>query len=299
MSPATHPRAQLLRVGGAVVALWVGYWGIRVRPRRVPTPLSEPGGVLTAAEAALMAERLELLLGEGREAEALPLAERLARDFPDNAVFLERAATLSGKAGRLEEAADLWGRCEQVSPSPGDAAVALGRTLRDLGRRDEALAAFQRALAAEPSNSEFRFHLGRAQEAEGRYELARDTYRQAGANTDALAGWARMEVFIGDPARARARAEAALARNPDHLDALLAHAMALRQSGDYGRARVSLARGLRRSPGNGDFLLVLAGLDEAEGRTEEARRHYEAYLAARPGDDAARARYEKLGGRPR
>jgi tetratricopeptide (TPR) repeat protein len=156
-------------------------------------------------------------------------------------------------------------------------------------------------VALEPRNSGFLFDLGRAYEYGRQYSKALATYQSACSvnpeASDAIAGWARMEVFIGNPGRALARVAPLLAKSPDNVDGLLVKGMALRQQGKRGEARLLLERGLRLSPTYGDFMLVLAGIAEAEDRTAEAVAMYDRYLALHPDDTDARDRRTRVAAR--
>lgn len=293
----------LFRAAGAVVALSVCAWGIYLRPRPLPPTVFDPSEGLTADEAGLLQERTTVLIRAHRYQDALPLARRTLDAFPGNPVYLRQMADIQEQLGHYAEAAAAWESYLKVSPTPSEAFPALPDAYRKLGRMAASIDACQRALALEPRNPDFLFNLGRAYEWGHQYDKARQTYQRcctlSPGSPDALAGWARMEVFIGDPAQALRLTGKVLARNPDTVDALLVQGMAQRQLGQYDAARAALEHGLRLSPQYADFMLVLAGIAVSQDRPGEARTWYDRYLALRPDDAQARARRAAIPGQER
>lgn len=245
-------------------------------------------------------ERAAALVKVGRFQEALPLAERILKEYPNNHIYLRRMAEIRGQLGQHREEAALWERFMKVAPSPGEACPAIGNAYRNAGDRVASIGAFERCLALEPRNADFRFYLAKACEDAKQFSRAQKLYREASQAApeypDLAIGWARMEVFVGDAKRARGLMQKLLAKNARNTDALLVLGMAHRQLGEYEAAREVLERGLRLSPSYSDFLAVLGGVAEGQDRPDEARACYDRYLAQRPGDAAIQARRARLRG---
>lgn len=286
----------LFRAVGSLVALSVCYWGIRARPRKQPIAAYDPEEGAAEAQG-LLQERTLVLMRAGRFQDALAPARRILEAYPDNPVYLRQMAQIQGRLGDAAAEAALWERFLKVSPTPAEAFLPLGDAYLKLGRRKEAIATFERAVTLEPSNADFLFRLGRALEGDRQFDRAGSVYRKGAAlnpgDPDLATGWARMELFAGNPAKALALAGGVLARNPENCDALLVQGMACRAQGDYPRARAALEKGLALSPRYGDFMLVLAGVALSEGRPENARALCDRYLALHPGDAQARALRER------
>jgi protein O-GlcNAc transferase len=265
--------------------------------------LADPAEGLSTEEAGRLQERLAVLMRARRFESALPLAEAMIREFPNNPVYLQRLAEIQGGLGHPREEAEAWERFLKVSPTPGEAFPALGNAYRRLGQVSQAIHASERAVALEPSNPEFLFNLGRSYEYAKLFPKALETYKRACAQNpgdqDAAVGWARMEVFLGDATAASRRVGQVLARHPDNVDALLVQGMALRSLGQYDRAKVSLEQGLKLSPGYGDFMLVLGGIAEAQNRPAEALAWYDRYLAQIGEDAAVRAKRNRIAAQER
>jgi tetratricopeptide (TPR) repeat protein len=93
-----------------------------------------------------------------------------------------------------------------VADDPADAAAhfLLGRALLDLGRAEEAIAAFEGAITADPDYAAAYRQMGNAQEAAGNIDDAIATYRRgvtvAGRTNDLQAG-KEMNAFLRRLAR--------------------------------------------------------------------------------------------------
>ena len=280
-------KGQLFRVFGAALALVVCYRSIYVRPRAQPVVNAGSHGALLPEEAAAMQEQIRLLLAQHRLQEALPLAQRILQEFPENPIYLQRVATIQDQLGNYKEEVGLWERFMKVASDPGDSCPMLGEAYRKLGQLQADIDACARSVAMEPQNSEFLFYLGRAYEWDKQYAKAREIYQKVCAlrpgNSDGTVGWARMEVFIGDPAKARGMVATILAQRPSNVDALLVHGMALRQMGRYQQATVPLAKGMALRPDSTDFMLALSAVLKSQRRIPEALDVCDRFLARNPG----------------
>jgi tetratricopeptide (TPR) repeat protein len=161
------------------------------------------------------------LLGQtgdlGTAEQALRTARRLAPDkvqvyYYLSLVLFRRGEERERKGERdrasFEEAADMARRATELKPDYGFAHMALGLTLKRLGRADEALAAFRQAVRCNPEFAEMHFHLGEALAESGRAEEARPRLEQALRLAPPGAGWRqaardRLEGLKQKPAPSR------------------------------------------------------------------------------------------------
>lgn len=96
--------------------------------------------------------RAKALAALGRDGEALAMAEEAVAAAPDSAdarVFFALLSLKSGHAGRAEAECR---RAIEAAPALTEAHWLLGRALSELGRGEEALRAFQSALALRPDD---------------------------------------------------------------------------------------------------------------------------------------------------
>lgn len=85
-------------------------------------------------------------------ADAIAMAERLLAHDPTDATLLHIAGLAARAQGDLKQAAMWLGRAVALAPRNADFQNSMGVVLRAMGRRDEAIAAYKRGLAAAPAH---------------------------------------------------------------------------------------------------------------------------------------------------
>lgn len=89
------------------------------------------------------------MAGSGQAAKALPLAEKITREHPRHAQPLYALARVRGETGAREEALKLFERAATLKGGEElPTAYRIGVELQELGRKDEAKAAFARHIAS-------------------------------------------------------------------------------------------------------------------------------------------------------
>ena len=195
------------------------------------------------------------------------------------------AALTAQKAGREAEAERLYRQIlEQASPP--EVLVNLGNLLSRQTRREEALALYDRALAARPDFLEGLFNRAGLLLELKRPEEALENYDRVVA--------LRPELFVawnnrGSALRALQRHEAALASferaaalNPSHVNALTNRAMALWDLRRLPEALAAADRALTVPPAHAEALYTRANILRDLGRMAEALPDYEQALAIQP-----------------
>ena len=196
---------------------------------------------------------------------------------------LYNQALAAQKNGNLAEAERLYRQIP--SPLP-EALVNLGNLLSRQGRRAEAMAAYDQALAARADFFEALFNRGnlllemmRAEEALESYErilVSRRDFPGLWNNR----GTALRRLQRLDEALASFREAAALA--PGHFNALTNCAIVLWDMKRLGEALAAIERALAVQPGFAEALYVRANVLRDMGRLSEALAGYEQTLAANP-----------------
>lgn len=176
-----------------------------------------------------------------------------------------RAFVLAGfechRAGDVAAALVQYGQALALDPDETDALHLSGMALRALGRRDEALAFLDRAIARKPSDAVF--HANRA------------------------ATLLDLAQFID----AREAAACSASLDPGHAPGHINLAAACAALGDDDAAESSYRRALALAPGSADARNNFANLLQRRGRVAEAIEHYEAAIAAAPDHQAAHSNY--------
>jgi predicted O-linked N-acetylglucosamine transferase (SPINDLY family) len=193
-------------------------------------------GSLAADQAFAHAEALRR---DGRNAEAEAFCRQALVHAPRHAKSLNLLGVLSIETGRLDAAADLFGRAAAADPQGHVFHNNLGSTLRDLGRKTEAAQAFGRAITIKPDYVRALLNLG---------QMLADTDRAAAA----------------------AAFRQALSANPRELEALFGLSVLLHMNGALDEARPFYEQALTLAPDNPALVENLAGLLLAQGRIADA-----------------------------
>ena len=223
------------------------------RPDHVPTQLILGRGYCMAKDPGNARPVLEHVL---RLAPGQPTAARLLAgilfDDGDAAAAAELLAPLvTGDAG---------------SAADGELLLLWGMVLEDQERLDEALGAFERAVALAPYDDNARFKLASVLGALDRAEEA----------DEALAAYADLLAAKNQARRLERAAEASDAPAALWIQAGDARA----EMGDLESALADYARAGRADPTNPDALLGIARVHARRGATEPARAAFQAALAA-------------------
>lgn len=133
--------------------------------------------------------------------------------------LLEKALA-EHKAGRIDEAADLYVRVLEREPDNADAVHLLGVAMRARGALDQAIALIRRATRLAPSMTDAWYNLGNALAAAGEHADALNAYSKAGLldgrRIDARIGQGLARTALNDPEGAVEAYQAALAIDPAH-----------------------------------------------------------------------------------
>lgn len=198
---------------------------------------------------------------------------------------LYNQALAAQQAGNLAEAERLY-REILTQAAPLEVLVNLGNVLAAQGRRDEALANYDRALAARPDFFEALFNrantlleLKRAEEALEGYD------RTLALRPDNPSGWNNRGTALRNLQRlneALASFSRAAALSPGHVNALTNVAIVLWDLGRLEEALVACGRALEHGPLAAEALYVKANILRDLKRLDEALTHYEQALAVNP-----------------
>jgi protein O-GlcNAc transferase len=171
-------------------------------------------------------------------------------------------------------------------PDDLETLVALAGALRRLGRAEDAIACFRRALTAHPNVAEIWFNLGNAQSATGDAAAAAESYARALALKPDM-GPAHFN--LGNVLRDRGALDAAeaayrraLALMPEHAVLHMNLGNLLRRLDRLDEAIACHRRALALEPQRHEARFNLANALAAAGERDEAARCYREVLAARP-----------------
>jgi tetratricopeptide (TPR) repeat protein len=190
---------------------------------------------------------------QGRGVEAIDLiagALKLNRTVPGAWINLGHVQT---SLGRAEEAVTSYRKALELAPADAQTLNALAAQLLRLGRQDEALGVLDQLLAANPGDIETRNNRGNLLRDLKRYDAALADYDVVlAARPDLAVTWTNRGAVLSDMGRPQEALESldrALALQPDLAAALSNRGFTLRELARFDEALESLDRALAIEPG--------------------------------------------------
>jgi len=298
-SPSTTPHKNraltaaipLLFLALAYVALFSRYRLFGPRDQRI---------VLTQEQSQRLTDRSKSLMDEGRYSDALAPTLTLSQAYPDNHIYLGHLADIYDHLGRYGDEAHAWEQFMNRAPVPVEACPKIGQAYWKQGDKFEAqaVAAYQRCLALDPSNTDSIFYLAHALEMSNQWPQAADYYQKGLAispdYTDLALGLARCWVRLDKLDDAQKLALQVLSKHPDSSGAFLVLGMVDLHQENYAGAKKQLTHGVELSDSDPDFHFLLARVAEDTNDTAEELRQYNRLVELRPDDAQIRSRRDAL-----
>lgn len=204
-----------------------------------------------ASQAAAFA-KVEALLRSNKPSEALRASEKLLRLQPESPAVLRLAGIAAYLAGDDLRAVGFLSKCTALDSQDMAAWINLGNAFQRLGRVKDALAAFDRVVAAAPRLAVAHFNRGNALQALGRSAEAVEAYSAALAiEPSFIKGHLNLGLALkalGRLDEATAAYRRALALNPDYAEAHTNLGAALQQRGECLAAIAAHRRAIALNP---------------------------------------------------
>jgi tetratricopeptide (TPR) repeat protein/mono/diheme cytochrome c family protein len=167
----------------------------------------------------------DLLLSQGKAADAIPYFERAWKAEPQSALAATELGTAMASASRMPEAIRLFQRALELDPKFTDARYDLASAEAASGRWEPAVSAFRQVLKERPDDAKARQHLG-----------------------EVLFTWGDELARAGSPEPAVGHYREALAYRPDDGELRTNLGVTLAQLGRLNEARAELTAALRIDP---------------------------------------------------
>lgn len=235
-------------------------------------------------------KQLGLLLVETRPGEALDHLTRALEALPDDRPTLQTAGLLAVTLNRDQQAIELLSRALVLDTSQARLWLALGETHYRRTESEKARDAFERALGAEPSESESEtahFYLGELDFADRRFDQAAAQYRQC-SSLDARRGLAESlsKMGRGDEAAVVVAEALAASHDPRSKAAILRLSAELHlDRGEDQEALDALSKAKALDPNRVETRYLLGTLLARLGRTAEAREELAAFRRLKAFDE--------------
>ena len=210
----------------------------------------------------------------GRLAEAkAELLDQLELE-PDNASALYHLAAIAHREGKLEDALTLLAKAENLDSKQAAYPYLTGVTMQDLGRLEDATAAFRRAIGCHPGLYQAYNNLGLVQIDQGLHEDAIATFENAlRIKPDYAAAANNLGTVLRDSGRTERAVTAfrnAIRLQPEYAEAWDNLGAILMQAGQVQDAAQALREAVRLKPSMADAWHRLAQCLEPLGQIDEA-----------------------------
>jgi len=216
---------------------------------------------LDATNSAAALGELKSLLAAHRSAEALPIAEELVANAPEDVEVLVAAAKARAATGDAASALTALRRAQTRAPARADLHKLQGDIALKVGDRQGARAAYRAALDLDQGFVQVWLELGRLHEQDDEWPQARAAYEAA---LDALPTFHEAGLALADLLRRSGSARIAVARladmleqDPYDMDALLLLGRALLDDKRNEQALAAFRRALKFDPEHTGALFYL------------------------------------------
>ncbi|MEA2988427.1 MAG: protein O-GlcNAc transferase [Alphaproteobacteria bacterium] len=238
------------------------------------------------ADAAALYAQAQIACQRGNLAEGAELARRLLTVDPGCARAHELLGMALARLGRREDALASFDAAIARAPERADAHANRGDVLAELGRRDEAVASYDRALALAPDSVDNWCNRGAVMHDLERYGEALASYDRVIALapdfTDVHCNRGHALRQLGRDEEALASYERAFALEPNHIDAHICHGATLRKLERHAQALASYRRALAISPRHVTALMGQGAALIELARHAEALASFDGVLSVEP-----------------
>jgi tetratricopeptide (TPR) repeat protein/GT2 family glycosyltransferase len=190
------------------------------------------------------------------------------------------------RAGRLEQAEELYRRLLQSNPNYPAALNLLGVIAHQRGQHEIAVDLIGKAIRAEPRIPQFHNNIGVAFAALGRFKEAIDAYDQAillrPDHPEALNNMGNALQALGEFDAAVEKYRRAVLLKPNYAEAYNNIGMALRKQGRYAEAVKNCTKAIRLKPNCAEAYNTMASALRMQGRHLEAVENYRRTLQLKP-----------------
>lgn len=198
---------------------------------------------------------------------------------PTSAMAWNNLGILQQEAGKLEESLDSLGRAITIMPQQAEGYNNLGNTHRRLGQLDEAMKCYGQAIAFNSLYAEAHSNLAFLLNALGDQEQARkEALRAIELNPrliDAYRNMAEIEASCLRYGDALRWLDALFAFSPRNPSGLAAQAMILKRADHLDKAAEVAHQAIALAPDSAEVHNVLGQIRQAQGRDEDALKHFE------------------------
>jgi putative PEP-CTERM system TPR-repeat lipoprotein len=236
---------------------------------------------------------VQTYLGAGAPNKALPVAQAMVKQQPDNPAFQNLLGMVQSQKGDAQAARTAFERALKLSPNLTQAQLNLARLDLQTGATEAAAQRLTEMLRLDARNTEALAQMALVADRKGdRGEAVRwlEKARDAAPPKDLRWGLALVDVHLRyqQADKALEAAKAASGRAPEDMDTQLAYARAQLANGDAAGAKSTLGRATRYADFNPEKQVVIARLQLQAGNPSGAAYSLDKALSGQPNHLGAR-----------
>tara|TARA_B100001057_G_scaffold86673_1_gene82604 strand:+ start:216 stop:2189 length:1974 start_codon:yes stop_codon:yes gene_type:complete len=226
------------------------------------------------------------LYTQGQYQEVLTQALRLQKQFP-KAVNLYNIIGAANKGlGKLDEAMEAYDKALSIKPDYAEVLYNVGIALEENGKLDEAIEAYNKALASKPDFAEAYNNIGNALNEQGKPDEAIEAYNKALASKPDFA-----EAYnnVGNALNEQGKLEEAIQAltkaldiQPDFAEAYNNMGNALNEQGKLVEAIQALTKALSIKPDYAEAYYNMGVVIKEQGKLDEAIKAYSKAISLKP-----------------
>ena len=206
------------------------------------------------------------LYAKGQDQKVLAHALQLLKQFPKSAVLYNMMGAAKEGIGRPEEAIDSYSKAISINPNFVEAYNNMGNALKDQGKLKEALQAYTKAISIKPNFAEAHYNLGNAFKEQGKLERAIEAYNKAiSIKPDFAETYYNIGITLKDQGKLEEAIEPftkAIAIRPDYAEAYFNMGITLIDQGKLEEAREAFTKAISSKPDYAEAHRILSTIKQ-------------------------------------
>ena len=231
------------------------------------------------------------LYTHGQHQQALNHASQLQQQFPYSINLYNITGAINKQLGKLDEAIAAYTKALSINPNYVEAYYNMGVTLRQQGKLDEAIEAYAKALSINPNYAGACYNMGNALKDQGRLDGAIEAYAKVLAiKPDYADAYNNMGNALRDQGKLEKALDAynkALSIKPNYAEAYNNMGNARKDQGKLDEAVDAYTKALAIKPDNAEAYYNMGLTLQRQGKLDEAIAAYNKSLSLKPDYDNA------------
>ena len=226
------------------------------------------------------------LYSQGQCQQALTKGSKLLKKFPRSINLYNIIGAASNTLGKLNEAIEAYGRALSIKPDYAEAYNNMGNALKAQGKLVEAIEAYNKAFSIKPDYADAYNNMGNILKTQGKLDEALEAYDKA---TSIKPDYAEAYNNMGNALQQQGKLDEAvevytkaLSKKFDYADAYNNIGNALQQQGKLDEAIEAFTKALSLKPDYAEAYNNMAVVLMEQGKLEEALEAYNKAISIKP-----------------